>query len=248
MADQTAITRRMRVDIDTAYPATAVWAQLPGMVEFKDSTTPTEQRDSDYDSDGAIGYTRTAAEWGLELKISYKENDTTHVPHAVHTYLKARAKARYGQTSVVHLRFYDRNGNVDAFEGYALVTWAPDGGDDEQLDRVALTFKPYSGSPILTTIANPVDTTPLPIVSSVSPATGPAGGGTLVIISGGYFTGATAVDFGAFAATDFEVIPGTNGTQISAISPAVAASTVQVKVTTPNGASANTAADDYVYV
>lgn len=244
MADQTAITRRMRVDIDTAYPATAVWAQLPGVVEFKDSNTPTEQRDSDYDSDGAIGYTRTAAEWGLELKISYKEDDTTHVPHAVHTYLKARAKSRYGQTSVVHLRYYDRNGNVDAFEGYALVTWTPDGGDDEQLDRVALTFKPYAGSPILQTIANPIDATPLPVISSLDPATGAAAGGDLITIYGAYFTGATDVDFGAFAADDFMVI---SDNAISAVTPAVAASTVRVKVTTANGESADTAADNFTF-
>lgn len=245
MANQTALARRYKVEIDTAYPATASWQTLPGVVEFKDLSTPTDQRDSDYDSDGAVGYTRTALEWGLELKVSHKEDDTTYALNEVHAYLKARALARGGQSSVVHVRYYDRRGNADAHEGYALVTWAPDGGDDEQLDRVAVTFKPHASSPILTTIASPVDATPLPIISSVAPATGPAAGGTLVTISGAYFTGATAVLFGVAAATDFEVI---SDTKISAITPAVAASTVQTKVTTPNGTSADTAADNYTYV
>ena len=36
-----------------------------------------------------------------------------------------------------------------------------------------------------------------PVVESVSPGSGPAGGGTAVTIAGSGFTGATAVDFGS---------------------------------------------------
>jgi hypothetical protein len=244
MTNQTALARRYKVEIDTAYPATASWQTLPGVVEFKDLSTPTDQRDSDYDSDGGVGYTRTALEWGLELKVSHKEDDVTYALNTVHAYLKARALSRGGQTSVVHVRYYDRRGNADAHEGYALVTWAPDGGDDEQLDRVAITFKPHSSNPILQTIASPVDETPLPVISSLDPATGAAAGGDLITIYGAYFTGATDVDFGASAAADFMVI---SDNAISAVTPAVAASTVRVKVTTANGESADTANDNYTF-
>jgi hypothetical protein len=85
----------------------------------------------------------------------------------------------------------------------------------------------------------------VPAVTSVSPGTGSTAGGTTVTINGANFTGATAVKFGAVAATSFTV--NSNGT-ITAISPAGAAGTVDVSVTTPNGASSvNPPADQFTY-
>ena len=45
----------------------------------------------------------------------------------------------------------------------------------------------------------------VPAVTGISPASGPAAGGTTVTITGTGFTGATAVDFGATAATSFTI-------------------------------------------
>ncbi|GIW19336.1 MAG: hypothetical protein KatS3mg064_2493 [Tepidiforma sp.] len=81
---------------------------------------------------------------------------------------------------------------------------------------------------------------PAPTVTSVSPASGPTG--TTVTITGTNFTGATAVTFGTAAAT-FTVV---NSTTITATVPAgLAAGTYDVRVTTPAGTSANTAADNF---
>ena len=55
-----------------------------------------------------------------------------------------------------------------------------------------------------------------PFISSLDPNSGPAAGGTSVTISGRNFTGATAVMFGANAATSFTV---DSDTQITAVSP-----------------------------
>ena len=86
---------------------------------------------------------------------------------------------------------------------------------------------------------------PPPAIASLSPTTGSTAGGTSVVITGTDFTGATAVDFGAVAATGYVV---DSDTQITATSPAQALGTVDVRVTTPSGTSANTAADDYTYI
>ena len=56
-----------------------------------------------------------------------------------------------------------------------------------------------------------------PTVTSLSPTSGSTAGGTLVTITGTGFTGATAVDFGATAATNLTVV---NDTSITADSPA----------------------------
>ena len=62
-------------------------------------------------------------------------------------------------------------------------------------------------------------------------------------ITGTGFTGATAVDFGATAATNVTVV---NDTTITADSPA-GTGTVDVTVTTPAGTSATSAADQFTY-
>lgn len=76
-----------------------------------------------------------------------------------------------------------------------------------------------------------------PTISSLSPTSGPTGGGTSVTISGANFTGATSVLFGGIAATGFTV---TSANSIVATAPA-GTGTVNVTVTTSAGTSAGTA-------
>jgi len=89
-----------------------------------------------------------------------------------------------------------------------------------------------------------------PQVTSVTPNTGPAAGGTTVTINGTGFTGATAVTFGGVAATG--VVVNSAGTQITAVDPA-GTGTVDVQVTAPNASdflatSIASTADQFTYV
>jgi hypothetical protein len=86
---------------------------------------------------------------------------------------------------------------------------------------------------------------PTPTVTAVSPTSGPATGGSSVIVTGTNFTGTTAVSFGGTAASSFTV---DSATQITATSPAHAAGTVDVAVTNAAGTNTNTSADDFTYV
>ncbi len=72
---------------------------------------------------------------------------------------------------------------------------------------------------------------PGPIVSSVTPSSGPPSGGTKVEIVGQNFSGVTAVKFGSTNAASYEVV---SSTLIKATSPA-GAKTVHVQVTTSTG-------------
>jgi hypothetical protein len=83
-----------------------------------------------------------------------------------------------------------------------------------------------------------------PAVTSVTPPTGPPAGGTPVTITGAAFTGATAVDFGTTPAAFTVVSP----IEISAVAPPGQPGTENVTVTTPQGTSAVTTADDFSYV
>jgi hypothetical protein len=83
-----------------------------------------------------------------------------------------------------------------------------------------------------------------PTVTDVSPTGGPTAGGTSVTVTGTNFTGATVVDFGTTAATNFTV---KGAVSITATSPAESAGTVDIKVTTPDGTSATGSADKYTF-
>jgi len=82
-------------------------------------------------------------------------------------------------------------------------------------------------------------------VYSVTPATDSTAGGAEVVIAGIGFTSASAVTFGGTAATSYTV---DTDRQITATAPAHAAGTVKVEVVSPDGTSADTAQDDFVYV
>jgi len=87
-----------------------------------------------------------------------------------------------------------------------------------------------------------VSASALPTVTAISPATGPAAGGTTVTITGTGFTTASTVNFGSTAAT-FTI---NSATQITAVSPA-GIGTVDVTVFTPSGTSVTSAADLFAY-
>jgi len=82
-----------------------------------------------------------------------------------------------------------------------------------------------------------------PTVTSMSPTSGSATGGTTVIITGTNFSGARAVTFGGTAASGYTV---NSATQITAKAPA-GTGTVDVRVTTAGGTSATSAADQFTY-
>jgi hypothetical protein len=83
-----------------------------------------------------------------------------------------------------------------------------------------------------------------PGVTSVSPAGGPAAGGTRVTLTGTGFTGATAVRFGTTAGTGITV---NSASSLAVTAPAHAAGTVHVTVTTPGGTSAPVSTDRFTY-
>jgi len=90
---------------------------------------------------------------------------------------------------------------------------------------------------------------PAPVVSSISPTSGPATGGTTVTINGSYLDGAISVYFGS-PSQAAKIIYDSN-TRITATSPGENPGTVRVHVTTTGGASDpndNGQNDQYTYI
>ena len=122
--------------------------------------------------------------------------------------------------------------------------------------QITVTSPAHAAGPIDITVTTPFGTSPIvaadqftyvapPAVTGVAPPSGADAGGSTVTITGTGFTGATAVSFGGTAATSFTV---NSATQITATSPAHAAGTIDITVTTPFGTSPIVAADQFTYI
>ncbi|MET8947481.1 IPT/TIG domain-containing protein [Streptomyces sp. NPDC004542] len=126
--------------------------------------------------------------------------------------------ARFGSqlaTSVVVVSDTQITATTPAGSGTVRVTVTTPGGTSTQ--NVTFTY----------TLA-----VPAPVITSLSPPSGPAAGGNTVVINGTNLSGATSVLFGATAAT----ITGVTATQVTVTAPA-GSGTVNVTVTTPGGVS-----------
>ncbi|WP_338679375.1 IPT/TIG domain-containing protein [Janthinobacterium sp. TB1-E2] len=90
-----------------------------------------------------------------------------------------------------------------------------------------------------------INTQPPPTITGVTPASGPASGGTAVTITGTGFTGVTALKFGTNNGVAVTVV---NSTTMTATSPPGSAGTVNVTVTASGGTSATGAANQFTYI
>jgi streptogramin lyase len=84
-----------------------------------------------------------------------------------------------------------------------------------------------------------------PSITKLKPKLGPVTGGTTVTITGTNLTGAIEVRFGSVNAASFTV---NSSTSITAVSPAEAAGTVDVTVTTPGGTSVISKVDRFKFL
>jgi alpha-tubulin suppressor-like RCC1 family protein len=102
-------------------------------------------------------------------------------------------------------------------------------------------------TPVSTSATNAADKfayLPPPTVAKVKVNKGPASGGTTVTITGTALTGASAVSFGANAASSYAV---DSATSITAVSPPGTSGAVDVSVTTPSGTSPSSTHDLFKY-
>jgi hypothetical protein len=236
----TALARKYKLQIDTSGVPT--WTTVMGIVEFKPGLSPNLEDDGSYDDEGWGSQTKTGLDWTVEAKVKRAHDPDDVTVYDVGQEAIRTASELFGADGVVHVRWYDRFGGPEAYEGYAEVTWAPDGGKRTDLEFVQVTL---TGKGERSVIANPeADPTPVSTVTALSDQTGAAAGGEMVILTGEHFVGVTSVKFGATSATMYSV---ESPTRIVAVSPAHAAGTVNVTVVTPAGTSATGAANSYVY-
>lgn len=146
----TSLARKWRLDVNTGTTETPVWVQVRGVTNFTPALTPTLQDTSDYDTDGWGSQEKTMLAWNLAITLLRKGADET-TPDPGQEALRAKAD-QFGTAGTAHVRWYDRNGGPEAFEGYSNVSWEPGGGAAADLESVTVNL---AGKGARTAITNP---------------------------------------------------------------------------------------------
>lgn len=146
------LARKFRVEVDISEDGTPEWVQVRGINELTPGIDSNLEDDSDYDSDGWTSQTKTSMGWSLEMKMIRKIGFTTKLPDPGQEKIRLAAD-EFGVDGTAHVRWYDRTGGPEAYEGYGTVTWSPDGGGVTALDSASCTI---TGQGRRVKITNPV--------------------------------------------------------------------------------------------
>ncbi len=134
---------------------------------------------------------------------------------------------------------------VKVLSSYAVAAVAPAGTATTNITVTTQGGTSATGEATAYSYSTPASTPEGPVVSSVSPESGPVAGGTVVTIKGSHLDNALAVSFGSTSSTDVTPI---STTEVRAVAPASAfPSRVDVSVTTATSTSTPTLADSFTY-
>ena len=187
---------KFALQVDTASSqSNPTWLTVFGVFNFQPNVDYTMQDNSDYDSDS----------WGSDFPTQRKWNAAVSLRDKLYGGVQDPGQAAL-QTAAdgleqVHVRFFDRKGGAEAYEGWAYVQWQPQGGDVTAESTTNVTL---NGQGEREKISNPVAVASKPVLGSATPPG--AKEGELVTIKGSNLTNVTGVDFGITAADDFTVV------------------------------------------
>lgn len=128
------------------------WVQVRAITEMTAGIDSNLEDDADYDNDGWTSQTKTAQGWSLSMTIARKVGFLTRGYDAGQERIRQAADG-FGPDATVHVRWYDRDGGPEAYEGYGTVSWEPQGGGVTALDTTNVTI---TGQGARLSIDNPV--------------------------------------------------------------------------------------------
>lgn len=234
--------RKWALDVqDPAAPG--IWVPVMGLQESKPRPgEATTQDDSDMDGGGYKSQTVTALTWGFDGKVLRKSRQSTAQAYDPGQEIIRIASGALGSQAVIPFRYYELEPGgprVEAYQGLAVPTWTPDGGNMESLDTVAISL---TGRGQRNVIPHPETDNAKVVISSITPS-GVGTGGTVAIQGFGFagLTGATSVRFNGINATSFVVH---SNTLITAVLPSGSAGSVPVLV---GGTGGTTVSDPVSY-
>lgn len=119
------------------------WLGIFGMTEFKDVLEASMQDDSDMDGGGWLSEVNTANRWKIEGKVIRKTLESAPTQYDPGQEKLRLAAAQTGVANVVRIRWYEMEPGgprVEAYAGFAAVSWSPDGGNTEAVSTVSIVL------------------------------------------------------------------------------------------------------------
>lgn len=148
----TSLARRWRLEVNMGDEVTPDFQLCPAVTAFNWAIEPNIEDDGTYDDGGWGDSTKTAQSWSVTATFNRKKTSDDTAFNTVHEALRA-ASRNFGSASEVEIRYMDRDGLPEAYQGTALVTWEPQNEERTALDQVQVTF---TGKRELAEIANPL--------------------------------------------------------------------------------------------
>jgi hypothetical protein len=151
--NQSTLARKWKLDVNTGSVGSPTWTPVNGIAELTPSPQePNIEDDNVYEDEGWGGATKTGLKWTIEAKLVRRL-----VAGVVTTYDPGQEKLRtcsssFGIDGVANIRWYDREGGPEAYDGFAEVGWAPEGGSATDLETITVTL---TGKGARTAITNP---------------------------------------------------------------------------------------------
>lgn len=226
MSNTSALARKFRVDVTSDLTLAGGWSELIGIYDLKPSVDPNLVDTSAYDTNGWDSFEITGNAWSLTS--SFWRRLSAGVYPASQELVRG-CIGQFGDAARRGVRWYERDGGPECFEGVGIVKWERAQTGVKDVDAATATF---TGDGILTPIANPGSAALAPVITNAVPSG--AAAGAQVTIYGAYFTGASAVKFGATSATPYTVV--SDGV-IVAVMPAGTAGAAAITVTNAAGTS-----------
>lgn len=146
----TSLARKWKLDVNTGTPEAPTWTAVRGITNFTPGSTPTMQPTDDYDSEGWGSDEKTMLKWANTVQLLRKKSDATTYD-AGQEALRAKSD-QFGSAGAAHIRWYDRDGGPEAYEGRANVSWEPAGGATADVENVTVNL---TGKGARTAITNP---------------------------------------------------------------------------------------------
>lgn len=143
-------------DGDANYTPGSAWVKVRAIAGLKPTLDSNMEDDSDYDGDGWASETKTGMGWALEIDLLRKIGVVSQAPDPGQEIIRLAAD-EFGPASIVHVRWFDRNGGPEAYQGYASASWEPEGGSSTDLDKASAKL---SGQGKRNKITNPYPATP----------------------------------------------------------------------------------------
>lgn len=226
-------------DVNTGTYAVPVWTGIFGTSDFKFTIEPSMEDNGDFDSVGWGSDTATSRKWKLETTVLRKVQAALATAYDPGQEVLRNAGFELGTGNRVDVRIYEMvsgGPKVEAYRGYASVQWIPAGGDNKALEKVAVTL---NGSGELTKITHPDGAAVVPVLTSVSPATGVQAGGTLHTLHGvGFFAAGVAdVQSMKLGVTNVPTFVAHSDNELVFLAPAKAAGPFVIYVTNTVGES-----------